>query len=398
VIRAARHLENVRYAIRNIAAEASRLEAQGQRILHCNIGDPVRYGFTPPPHLVEAVTKALRDGAHGYAPSPGLLSAREAIARRMATQGLPHVSPADVFVTSGVSEAIDLLMTALLEPGDEVLLPSPGYPLYNAVAARLQAKVVSYQLDEARGWALDVAALEALVTPRTRALVLCNPNNPTGAVADVASVKALLEVARRHQLPVLADEIYDQLLFDEVHVPIATLAPPDVPLVVLNGLSKSHLVPGWRQGWMVFATPHLLKDVMQAIGRLTDARLCGPTPLQAAIAPALDGPQTHLGPLVETLRRRRDLTVARLNAIEGISCVAPRGAFYAMPRLQLPGLQSDEQFVLKLVRETGVLFVHGEGFGQAPGTHHFRVVFLPPEETLREAFDRLADFVSRWKA
>lgn len=390
-----RRIANVKYAIRNIAAEATRLEAQGKRVLYCNVGDPLKFDFATPPHLVEVVIKALRDGQNGYAPSAGLKAAREAVASDANRRGLSRIRPEDVFITSGVSEAIDLALTALLEPGDEVLLPSPGYPLYNAIAARLDAKAVPYQLDEAHGWSVDAAELESKVGPRTKAVVLCNPNNPTGALYGKQTVLAVLQVARKHGLAVLSDEIYDKLLYDDAHLATGTLAD-DVPIIMFNGLSKAYLCPGWRVGWLAFVNPALTKDIAGAVQRLADARLCGPAPVQHAVEPALFGPQDHIAEAMRRLRARRDLTVKRLNGIAGISCVEPKGAFYAMPRLELPGLKSDEDFVLRLVRETGVLFVHGEGFGQREGTHHFRVVFLPPEKVLSEAFDRLGEFVKQW--
>lgn len=395
MIRPAPHIEHVKYAIRNIAAEATRLEAKGQRILYCNIGDPLRFDFRTPPHLVEAVSKAMRDGKNGYAPSLGIPQARQAVAKSLNAQGHARVTPDDVILTAGASEAIDLTLTALLEPGDEVLLPSPGYPLYNAVAARLSAKVLSYQLDESRGWAIDTDELERLVTPRTRAVVICNPNNPTGALATKENLLAVLAFARRHELAVLSDEIYDKLIFDDAHVSTGTLAD-DVPIITFNGLSKAYLACGWRVGWLSFANPKLTQDVAAAIRRLADARLCGPAPVQYAVAPALEGPQDHIPAMMKKMRARRDLMVRALRDIPGVSVVEPKAAFYAMPRLELPNLQSDEDFVLKLVRETGVLFVHGEGFGQKPGTHHVRVVYLPDEATLTDAFARFADFVRRW--
>ncbi len=388
MVQPARHIANVKYAIRNIAAEAARLEATGMKILPCNIGDPLRFDFATPPHLVEAVVKALRDGKNQYVASAGLREAREAVAASMQ----PAVRPEDVFITSGVSEALDLVLTALLEAGDEVLLPSPGYPLYNAIAARLQATAVPYYLDESRGWAIDAEAMEASITKRTKAIVVCNPNNPTGAVATRAQLAGVLDVARRHGLVVISDEIYDRLLFSGTHVPTATVAD-DVPLITLNGLSKAYLVPGWRVGWLAIHTPKLLKDVAAAVQRLADARLCGPGPFHYAVKPALEGPQNHVPEVMAKLRSRRDLMVSRLNAMPGVSVVEPQGAFYAMPSLTREWAGGDEAFVLELVRETGVLFVHGEGFGQKPGTRHFRVVFLPPEQVLTQAFDRLEAFL-----
>jgi alanine-synthesizing transaminase len=400
MIQPARRIANVKYAIRNIAAEAAKVEATGKRVLHCNIGDPLKFDFTTPPHLVDAVVKAMRDGVgNAYAASAGLKTAREAVARDAQRRGLTRVKPEDVFITSGVSEALDLALTALLEPGDEVLLPSPGYPLYNAIAARLGATAVNYHLDEANGWGVDAEELESRVTKRTKAIVFCNPNNPTGGLVAKEQVLKVIEVARKHELALLSDEIYDKLLYGGVHVPTATLAD-DVPIITFNGLSKAYLAPGWRVGWLMFSNPALTRDVAAAVQRLADARLCGPAAVQFAVEPALFGSQDHIPEMMGRLTRRRDLTVQKLNAIPGVSCVTPQGAFYAMPRLDLPGLQSDEAFVVKLVHQTGVLFVHGEGFGQKEGTHHFRVVFLPKEAVLAEAFDLLKDFIAReaWRS
>ncbi|HEY8206671.1 MAG TPA: aminotransferase class I/II-fold pyridoxal phosphate-dependent enzyme [Myxococcaceae bacterium] len=392
MVEPAARIQNVRYAIRNVVTEALKLEREGREILYCNVGDPLKFDFATPPHMVEAVSRAMHDGHNGYAPSPGLMQAREAVANDATARGLPGVGPEDVMITAGASEAIELALTALLDPGDSILLPSPGYPLYNAVAAKLQVDVIPYHLDEAHGWSVDAAEIDRLAGPRTKAVVLCNPNNPTGGLTDKAGILPLLEVARRRRLAVLSDEIYDRLLYGAPHTPTATLAE-DVPIVTFNGLSKAYVACGWRVGWAIFSNRKLTSALRGAALRLADARLCGPAPAQFAVKPALEGPQDHIPEMMARLRVRRDLTVRRLNAIPGLSCVEPGGAFYAMPRLQIPGVADDERFVLDLLRETGVLFVHGSGFGQRPGTQHFRVVFLPPPAVLERAFDRLEQFV-----
>lgn len=392
MVRPAKHIENVRYAIRNVVAEASRLESQGRQILYLNIGDPLKFDFQTPPHLIEAVHRAMRDGHNGYAPSAGIPAAREAIAMETTRSGIHGVLPSDVVVTTGASEALELALTALLEPGERVLLPCPGYPLYNALMAKLNAQGVPYTLDEDNGWSLDLEEIERLCTPGTRAILLCNPNNPTGAVLERKVLEGLLDIARRHELVVLSDEIYDKLLYDKAHVSTASLAT-DVPIITFNGLSKAYLACGWRVGWLVFCNSYLMPELKSAVQRLADARLCGPAPQQYAIVPALQGPQDHIPEMMKRMRARRDLMVRRINAIPGLSVVEPAAAFYAMPRMRLPGVTNDEQFVLSLLRETGVLFVHGSGFGQKAGTTHFRVVFLPGEQTLTTAFDRLEAFV-----
>ena len=390
----AERTHHVKYAIRNVVAEAKKLEAAGRKILYLNVGDPLKYDFPAPPHLIEAVHRAMRDGHNGYAPSAGIPGAREAIAAEATRRGIQDVSPEDVIVTAGASEAIEMAMTALLNPGDSVLLPSPGYPLYNAVAGKIGAEVIPYYLDEERGWSLNLAELDAAVGPRTKAVVVGNPNNPTGAVYDRETLLGLLEIARRRKLVVLSDEIYDKLVYDRPHVATASLAT-DVPVLTFNGLSKAYLACGWRIGWVVFGHSRLAPELRAAAMRLADARLCAPAPAQHAIAPALEGPQDHIPTMMRKLRQRRDLVVSRLNAIHGISVVAPEGAFYMMPRVQLPGVTSDEAFVLQLLRESGVLFVHGSGFGQKPGTHHFRVVYLPQPEVLESACDLLDTFVRK---
>ncbi len=392
VVTPARRVANVKYAIRNVAAAARELEAKGRRIFYLNVGDPLKFDFATPPHLIEAVHKAMLDGQNGYAPSAGERVAREAIARHVARLGIPGVTPDEVVVTTGVSEAIDLALTALLDPGDSVLLPSPGYPLYNAVAAKIGAEVVSYDLDEDHEWSLDLALIEARIGPRTRAIVIGNPNNPTGAVYDRETLLGLLDIARRKGLLVLSDEIYDRLVYDRPHVPTATLAD-DVPIVTFNGLSKNYLACGWRTGWMVLCNVHLMRDYRAAILRLADARLSSPTPPQLAIPAALEGPQDHLAPTLAKLRERRDLVVRGVREIPGFSVVPPQGAFYAMPRFRVPGVTSDEAFVMDLLRETGVLLVHGSGFGQKEGTMHVRIVCLPPPDVLGEALHHLATFV-----
>ncbi len=392
MITAAPHIANVKYAIRNIAAVAARLESQGRRIFYCNVGDPLKFDHATPAHMIGAVEKAMADGHNGYEPSAGIASAREAVAAVANSNGMKRVTPDHVVITSGSSEAIDLTLSAMLSPGDEVLLPSPGYPLYNAIAARLQANAVSYYPDEDRGWAIDPDELASHVTKRTRALVLCNPNNPTGAVQDRKAIEGILEVARRNQLLLLADEIYAELLFDGAHTYAGALAD-DIPVVMFSGLSKAYLACGWRVGWAVFVNPSETDEVEVAVRRLADARLSSAGPFQYAVAPALHGPKDHIAAFMRKLRVRRDLAVKALEGIPGVSLTVPQAAFYLMPRLQLPQVIDDERFVLDLLEATGVLFVHGSGFGEKPGTQHFRAVFLAPETTLRPAFEALNNFV-----
>jgi alanine-synthesizing transaminase len=389
-ILAATRLEQVRYAIRDIAVLAEGLARQGKRILPLNIGDPLKFDFRTPPHLIEAVARAMRDGQDGYAPSSGIDEALEAISAEAERKGIRDIQ--SVFVTQGVSEAVDLCLTALVNPGENILTPSPEYPLYSAVLAKLGAEMNPYPLDESRGWEPDTDELARRISRRTRAIVVINPNNPTGALYSRSTLEAIVELARRHHLVVFADEIYEKLVLDdEPHLSFAALAP-DVPVVTFNGLSKAYLVPGWRVGWAVVSGPApVLKPYIEGIHKLLRARLSANHPEQYAIQPALEGPQDHLEEARSKLRSRRDLTVRFCNSTAGLSCVSPRGAFYAFPRLHVE--MEDEDFVKQLLFEKQVLVVHGSGFGQAPGTRHFRIVFLPDEATLARAYDAVADFL-----
>ena len=388
-ILAATRLEHVRYAIRDLAVLAEQLNREGKVILPLNIGDPLQFDFKTPPHLVEAVIKALRDGKNGYAPSPGIDDALEAVRAEAERKGIRNIQ--SVFITQGVSEAADLCLTALVNPGENVLLPSPEYPLYSAILAKLGAQPNTYQLDEDADWEPDLEDLVGRIFAGTRAIVVINPNNPTGAVYTRKMLEAIVELARQYNLVILADEIYDKLTLDEeAHISIASLAP-DVPVVTLNGLSKAYQVPGWRVGWgIVSGDPAAARSYVEGIHKLLRARLSANHPEQCAVRPALEGPQEHLLEVVRKLQRRRDLTMKWCDSTPRVSCVKPRGAFYAFPRLDIP--ENDEDFVKELLAEKGVLVVHGSGFGQAPGTRHIRLVFLPDETTLSRAYESIANF------
>jgi alanine-synthesizing transaminase len=392
-ILAASRLERVRYAIRDLAVLADDLVRQGKQILPLNIGDPLAFDFCTPPHLIEAAARAMRDGHNGYAPSPGVGVAIEAIRTDAEEEGFQNIQ--SVFVTEGVSEAVDLCLTALIGPDDNVLTPSPEYPLYSAVLAKLGVQANSYRLDEARNWEPDIEHLASRVTKHTRGLVLINPNNPTGAVCSRPTLEAIAEIARRHNLVIFADQIYDKLLLGgESHVSIARLAP-DVPVVTLDGLSKSYLAPGWRVGWAVVTGEAAVKPYVEGIHKLLRARLCANHPLQYAIPAALRGPKDFLPEVLRKLQARRDLLIEWARTTPRVHCVCPRGAFYAFPRLDIP--ENDESFVKDLLAEKHVLVVHGSGFGQAPGTRHIRIVFLPPEGILRQALNNITEFLQeRW--
>jgi alanine-synthesizing transaminase len=394
-VSAAQRLENVRYAIRDLACVADEVAKKGHKILPLNIGDPINFDFQTPAHLIEAVYKAMKEGKNGYAPSPGIKPALDAIRAEAERKGISSVQ--DVFITSGVSETVDICLSALLNPGDNLLTPSPDYPLYSAVLAKLGLELNTYALNEDDGWQPDLIDVHKKIGPRTRGIVLINPNNPTGAVCSRRMLEAIAELARRNNLVIFADEIYDKLILDDdAHISLASVAP-DVPIVTFGGLSKNYLAPGWRIGWgVVSGDAAAVKPYVEGIGRLLRSRLCANHPEQYAIKPALEGPQDHLKEVTAKLRSRRDLTMKWCSSTPRVSCVSPKGAFYAFPRIDIP--EGDDVFVKELLVQKHVLVVHGSGFGQKKGTKHFRIVFLPDEETLTKAYAGIADFMkARYK-
>jgi alanine-synthesizing transaminase len=389
-IAAARRLENVRYPIRDLTSVADQVIKQGHKILPLNIGDPISFDFQTPSHLIEAVHKAMKDGRNGYAPSPGVKEALDAIRSEAAHKRITSVQ--DVFVTNGVSESVDICLTALVNPGENILTPCPDYPMYSAVLAKLGIELNTYFLNEDDGWQPDLVDIQRKITSRTRGIVLINPNNPTGSVCSRRMLEQMAELARRHNLVIFADEIYDKLILDDdEHMSLASLAP-DLPVVTFGGLSKNYLAPGWRIGWgIVSGEAATVKPYIEGMHRLLRARLCANHPEQYAIKAALEGPQDHLVEVRRKLRSRRDLTVKWCNSTPRLSCVPPRGAFYAYPRLEIP--EGDDIFVKELCLQKHVLAVHGSGFGQKPGTKHFRIVFLPDETTLTKAYAAIAEFI-----
>jgi alanine-synthesizing transaminase len=386
----AARLENVRYAIRDLACVADEVARQGHKILPLNIGDPLNFDFQTPAHMIEAVYKAMREGKNGYSSSSGIPQALEAIRGEAARKGITTIQ--DVFVTSGVSETVDICLAALLNPGDNLLTPCPDYPLYSAVLAKLEVGLNAYYLNEDDEWQPDLEDIRKKITPKTRGIVLINPNNPTGSVCTRETLEQIAELARRHNLIIFADEIYDKLIIDdEPQVAMAEVAP-DVPVITFGGLSKNYLAPGWRIGWGIASgDAAAIKPYLEGVNKLLRARLCANHPEQYAIKPALEGPQDHLTEVKRKLRSRRDLTMNWCERTDRVSCVAPRGAFYAYPSIDIP--DADQLFVTELIRQKHVTVVHGSGFGQRPGTKHFRIVFLPDEKTLSTAYAAIGDFM-----
>jgi alanine-synthesizing transaminase len=389
----ASRMSGVTYSIRRVVAEARKAEAAGKRIHYLNTGDPIAAGFQTPPHMVEAVMKALRNGENGYGPSVGLSAAREAVAAENTTRGWP-VDADRVILTSGSSEAIDFVLTALADSGDEVLVPLPTYPLYTAILHKIGAREVYYRADPSNGWQPDPKEIVRLITPRTKALVVNDPNNPTGAAYSSSVRRELLDIADRHNVPMIADEIYQDVAFDGPVAPIASM-DPEAPVISVSGLSKGYLVPGWRTGWLIVGGGDRLKDVLAAITKLAEGRLCSTVPMQRAIVAALNGDRSHQPTFRAALRERAEFVWKRANAIRGISSTKPTAAFYAMPKVDLPPGKSDADFIVDLVHATGVLCVHGSGFGMDPAAGYFRMVTLAPPPQLEEIWNLIAGFVDR---
>jgi len=384
---------SVSYAIREFLVPAKKLENEGIEVIKLHIGDPNKYDFKTPKHVREALCKAVEECDNGYAESEGYMGLRKAIVDREKEKNQIDVEVNDVIVTAGVTEAIQMLVAAMIEPGDELLVPGPGYPTYPEFTSFFGGRPISYRTDESSNWQPDVDDIRKKITPRTKALVVINPNNPTGAVYPGKTLKDLADIAGEHDLLLISDEIYDLMTFDGVHNSPSTLAP-DIPMVILNGFSKVDLLPGWRLGYAVFRDSHdELKDIKEGVMRQLRLRLSANYPCQMAMSVALKGPQDHHEEIRVKLRERAEFAFKRLNSIPGISTTKPRGAFYIFPRYQSKRWKDDREFVLDVLNYAHLLVVPGSGFGDEYGKGHFRLVFLPDIDTLGRAFDALADFM-----
>ncbi|MEM2947484.1 MAG: aminotransferase class I/II-fold pyridoxal phosphate-dependent enzyme [Candidatus Bathyarchaeia archaeon] len=389
----------IEYAIRDVIVYAKALEKAGKKIYYLNIGDPVAFDFDTPEHVKQALFEAVRGGANAYSVSEGLPELREAISEKERRLNDVDISADDVIVTSGISEGIQMVMAALVDAGDEVLLPGPTYPPYISYTKFFGGKPVTYETIEEQGWQPNVDDLRRKISGKTRAIVVINPNNPCGALYNEKTLKQILDLAAEYSIPVISDEIYDQLVFEKKFVSTASLAK-DVPVIGMNGFSKAYLMTGWRLGYIYFfSSKGELKELKECVEKEARIRICANTPVQKAGLAALKGPQDHIREMVSKLRARRDYAWKRLNEIEGVTCTKPEAAFYVFPKIHGVGLRwkTDFEFVLNLLRETGLLFVHGSGFCPVYGANHVRGVFLPPIETLEEAFNLLESFMKKSK-
>lgn len=387
-----RRVAGVEYAIRDIVGAARELERRGRSVDYLNIGDPVQFGFQPPENVRGAFAAAAARGDNFYAPSEGIPELRGAIADKERAKGLDTCAD-DVLVTNGVSEALDMVMASIVEDGDEVLLPGPYYPPY-ASYVRLHGGVPVEYAPLPGGAGPDVDDVAEKITPRTVAICAITPGNPTGAVIGGAQLRRLAGVAAERGLYLVCDEIYDRITYGGAFSGIGRAAG-EAAVILLNGFSKSHLMSGWRVGYAALGRSPALDGLREHLPKLARVRIATSLPAQHAALESLRGPQGYVGEFVAELRRRRDLVVRRLNEMPGISCPEPGGAFYAFPRIEDPPPGGDREFVMGLLREKGVLAVHGSGFGERYGAGHFRLVFLPDEGVLGRAMDRIEEYASQ---
>lgn len=373
---------------------AKEVEKSGKKVIYLNIGDPAKFDFETPTQVRKALAKAVDSGCNYYASSEGVPALRDAVAEKERKVNSVPISAEDVIITSGISEGIQFLTGALVQPGDEVLMPGPTYPPYFAFVKFFGGTPVAYRTVEGNDWLPDLDDLRDKISHRTRALVIVNPNNPTGSLYDEKTLKQMLDIAAERKLLVASDEIYDRLVYDSKFTSAAAVAK-DVSVVGLNGFSKTYVMTGWRLGYLYFHDPaNVLEELKEAIAKESRIRLCAATPIQYAAVKALKGSQKHIAKMVGILKGRRDHFLRRIRSIEGLSCTRPRGAFYLFPKISLgERWKSDKDFAIDLVKETGVLVVNGSGFDQTHGAAHFRAVFLPPTDIIDEAADRIEQFM-----
>ncbi len=394
-------LDNVLYDVRGpVLDEASRMEEAGSKILKLNIGNPAPFGFEAPEEVLLDMRHGLNN-AQGYSESKGIFPARKAIMQYAQLKNIPDVTINDIYTGNGVSELINLCMQALLNEGDEILIPAPDYPLWTATATLAGGKAVHYICDEQAEWYPDINDIKNKITNRTKAIVIINPNNPTGALYPKEILEEIINVAREHRLIIFSDEIYDRLLFDNgKHISVASLAP-DLFCVTFSGLSKSHMIAGFRIGWIILSgRKDLAKDYIEGINMLSNMRLCSNVPAQSIVQTALGGYQSVENYVMPGGRicEQRDYIYKALNDIPGVSAVKPKAAFYIFPKLDIKkfNIHNDEQFALDFLKEKKVLIVHGKGFNWAE-PDHFRIVYLPQLSVLEESIGKLASFLSTYK-
>jgi alanine-synthesizing transaminase len=391
-LKVSKKVVGVEYAIRDIVLAARKVEQTGMKVDYLNIGDPVQFGFQPPNNVKQALIDSIKNGENYYSTSEGLLELREEIAKKENAKGL-SITADDILITNGVSEGLDMVISSIVEEGDQVLLPGPYYPPY-ASYVRLHGGIpVEFSVD-LNNSTPDFDDIKSKITSKTVAICLISPNNPTGVVFNENSLKKLVDLANQHNLYIICDEIYDQIIFDDKFVGIGKVAG-DSPIIILNGFSKVHLMSGWRIGYIAFNQSPQLEALREHLPKLARVRIATSLPVQHAALESLRGPQNYINDFVSEIKKHRDLVVKRLNEIPGLSCPNPKGAFYAFPKIETNRFGNDKEFVTKLLESKGVLTVHGSGFGEQYGSGHFRLVYLASLEILDSAMNKIEEFVSQ---
>lgn len=397
MIKASKRSQGIIYAIREVVLPARKLEKKGIKVLHLNIGDPNKYDFDTPQHMKDSLFEATNQEFNGYSPSEGDFELRQAIIEREKKRNNVDYQIEDICITTGVTEGLQILINALLNPNDEFLIPGPTYPQYSLITRFNDANPIPYRCIEEDGWQPDVEYIRKKISNRTKGIVIINPNNPTGALYSKNVIKEIIDIAGENKIPIISDEIYDDMTFDEKQYATSSLGK-DVPVITFNGFSKVYLVPGWRMGYTLFHHSGELNAIQDAFMRIARSRLCANSICQRACIAALRGPQDHISEVNGKLKKRRDFSYKRLNEIEGISTAKPDGAFYIFPKIEVmeKGIwKTDKDFVLDLLHEAHVLVVHGSGFCETYGKDHFRAVILPTLETLEQAFNNLETFMKK---
>ena len=385
------------YAIREVTVPAAEAEKAGMKLIRLNIGDPNKWDFETPEYFKQTLREAVDQVDNGYGDSQGEFSLRDAIVKREYEKNGIAISTDDVYVTAGVSECINVMMGTFLEPGDEVLVPGPGYPSYMQYIHFYEGRTVPYRQIEEEDWKPDMDMIRKRITNRTKAMILINPNNPTGSVYDKKDIIEFGDIAAEYDIPLISDEIYDKIVFDGEFYSASRLKP-DVPRIILNGFSKVNLMPGWRMGYCYFMDEKgLMDEIRTGMMKQFRARICPNVPCQAAAKASLQGPQDYIVEMNRKLKERADYSYKRLNEIPGISTRRAKGALYMFPKIDLTGTpwKTDKDFVVDLIREEGVVLVHGSGFCEEFGNDHFRSVLLAPIPILEEAYDKIENFIVR---
>ena len=391
-LKVSKKVVGVEYAIRDIVLAARKVEQTGMKVDYLNIGDPVQFGFQPPDNVKQALIDSIKNGENYYSTSEGLLELREEIAKKENAKGL-SITADDVLITNGVSEGLDMVISSIVEEGDEVLLPGPYYPPYASYVRLHGGLPVEFSVD-LNNSTPDFDDIKSKITSKTVAICLISPNNPTGVVFNENALKELVDIANEHNLYIICDEIYDQIIFDDKFVGIGKVAG-DSPVIILNGFSKVHLMSGWRIGYIAFNRSPQLEALREHLPKLARVRIATSLPVQHAALESLRGSQNYIHDFVSEMKKHRDLVVKRLNEMPGLSCSNPKGAFYAFPKIENNRFGSDKEFVTKLLESKGVLTVHGSGFGEQYGSGHFRLVYLPSIKILDSAMNKIEEFVSQ---